>query len=117
MVGKIVNRNGTLYVLYESNDDSEPKRTFLFWRIEQLIRSPYGHERPSEGDAVKYTSSNSWTATDAGGRTTGTVHTAAGQADRIETVSVNPPKVRAGIELRWHRGHWQKLLKKGWVAA
>ena len=24
------------------------------------------------------------------------------------------PKVRAGIETRWHEGHWQKLLKKGW---
>jgi hypothetical protein len=32
----------------------------------------------------------------------------------VETIPIPCPKVRAGIETRWHNGQWQKLLKTGW---
>jgi hypothetical protein len=40
------------------------------------------------------------------------------QAIYQETITIPPPKVRAGIEIRYRSGHWQKYLKaKGWVPA
>ena len=40
----------------------------------------------------------------------------------VEVTTVEKPKVRAGVEVRWHhdgyRGFWQKYLKRtGWVQA
>ena len=43
----------------------------------------------------------------------------AGRTKSIDTY-VKPypcPKVRKGIETRYHYGQWQKLLKSGWVSA
>jgi hypothetical protein len=40
------------------------------------------------------------------------------QAVVNETTEVLRPKVRRGIETRWHNGRWEKYLKaQGWVAA
>jgi len=42
-----------------------------------------------------------------------------GQTKSIDTV-IEPilcPKVRKGIETRWHNGRWEKLLKAGWTTA
>lgn len=36
---------------------------------------------------------------------------------KTEVVEAPRPKVRRGVELRWHEGRWQKLLKRGWVPA
>jgi hypothetical protein len=35
---------------------------------------------------------------------------------KVEHFDVPPPKVRKGVEVRWHQGEWQKRLKRGWVA-
>ena len=35
----------------------------------------------------------------------------------VEHESIPCPKVRKGLETRYRDGHWQKLLKTGWVAA
>lgn len=50
------------------------------------------------------------------------VGTVAEQAQICETTAVVRPKLRPGVEARWHhngyRGYWQKYLKtKGWVEA
>lgn len=34
---------------------------------------------------------------------------------RFERVPVAPPKVRKGIELKWHNGRWCKRLKSGLI--
>lgn len=34
----------------------------------------------------------------------------------FETHDVPCPKVRKGIETRWHNGRWEKLLRGGWTA-
>lgn len=36
---------------------------------------------------------------------------------KVEHAGAPRPKVRKGIEVRWRDGHWQKLLKRGWVPA
>lgn len=41
-----------------------------------------------------------------------------GQAEAafVKEIPIPPPKVRAGVEVRWNEGRWQKYLKaKGWV--
>jgi hypothetical protein len=35
----------------------------------------------------------------------------------LEFTPIVMPKVRAGIETRYYRGRWEKLLKTGWKAA
>ena len=41
-----------------------------------------------------------------------------GKAVKIEEIPIPAPKVRAGIETRYHNGEWQKCLKAtGWVSA
>lgn len=119
MIGKIVSRDGKLWVLYETSRYSEPKIDFLWWEIVQTKASPYGFERPAEGDKVRYNGigTDEWVACHPETlRVTGTVWTR-NKADKTETVSAPSPKVRAGIETRWHDGRWEKLLKKGWVPA
>ena len=37
--------------------------------------------------------------------------------DEFFVEPVPMPKVRKGIETRYRNGRWEKLLKKGWVAA
>jgi len=40
-----------------------------------------------------------------------------GPASRREQIPIPRPKVRAGIEVRYYDGQWQKRLKNGWVTA
>lgn len=37
------------------------------------------------------------------------------KATILEVTDIPRPKIRPGIETRWHNGGWQKLLRKGWV--
>lgn len=40
------------------------------------------------------------------------------KAEIVERIPVACPKVRAGVEVQWRNGRWEKLLKsKGWVPA
>lgn len=120
MVGKIVDRNGKLYVLYETASDSKPEITYLWWLVEKTIGNPYHCDRPEPGDVATYRSDGTWsTHRPDTCSSSGSVYTGHGdtKATHSETVSAPGPKVRAGIETRWYRGHWEKLLKKGWVPA
>lgn len=117
MVGKLVDRNGKLYVLYETAHDSEPKITFLWWLVERTTGNPYHCDRPEPGDVATYRSDGTWsTHRPDTCRSTGSVYVGgSAQAAHKETVSAPSPKVRAGIEVRWYQGRYEKLLKKGWV--
>lgn len=114
MIGKILNRNGRLFVLYESPHENEPFVTYLWYAIESTTANPYSGYRPEEGDLVRYTSHGRWVVESRIGA--GSVDTGAGDrpAAHKETVSVPCPPTR-GKEARWNRGRWEKLLKKGWV--
>lgn len=121
LTGKLVDRNGKLYVLYETAHDSEPKITFMWWLIERTVGNPYHCSRPEAGDVATHTGDGTWSAHRADTcSSSGTVHTGGGgvKAELVETVSAPGPKVRSNIETRWYRGRWEKYSKvKGWVPA
>jgi hypothetical protein len=122
MQGKLVSRNGALFVLYETSHDSEPKITFMWWKVESTKGNPYHCERPEPGDIAVYQSDGrTWqTRRPDTHRSSGSITTVGDgntKADHVETVSAPSPKVRGGVQTRWYQGRWEKLLKKGWVAA
>ena len=115
MQGKLVDRNGALHVLYQTTFDGEPTRRSLYWKVIQTTGNPYGRERPTAGDSVRYSGSGSWAVTN---RVAGGVSTGDGTADAafVEDAPVPPPPAR-GKELRWYQGRWQRLSAKGWIDA
>lgn len=115
MQGRLVDRDGALHVLYQTTFNGEPIRRSLYWRVLQTTGNPYGHERPTAGDSVRYSGSGSWAVTS---RLAGGVSTGDGTADAafVEDAPVPPPPAR-GKELRWYQGRWQRLMAKGWIDA
>lgn len=115
--GKLATRDGKLFVVYETCLDSEPVRKRLWWRVERTSRNPYTGASPEAGDTATSQGSGVWHVHGAGRSNKGSVYFDGQlEADPIETETVPPPKVRKGVETRWYRGAWQKLLKTGWVA-
>lgn len=118
MEGKLTEKKGKLYVLYTSDEYSEPFRQHLWWRVLELRGTGYG-ERPSAGDLATSTGGGGWsTRNPSTHRSTGSVSIGAGstQAELVERTEVLPPKV-SGKQLRWHDGRWEKLMAKGWMPA
>ena len=118
MEGTLKNRNGKLYVLYTSDEYSEPFRQFIWWRVLETRGTGYS-ERPEAGDLATSTGGGGWrTRNPSTHRSTGSVSTGTGstQAETVERVSINPPPA-GGKELRWRDGRWEKLMAKGWVPA
>jgi hypothetical protein len=116
LIGTLKERDGALHVVYETYLDSEPTRRRLWWRVESVASEPYSNRRPEAGDTVTSSANGGhWSARREGQGSKGSVYfPSAKQAEIVESELVPPPKVRAGIETRWYRGHWQKLLKTGW---
>lgn len=116
MQGTLVKRGSNMYVLYETTFDSSPELHRLWWRVVQIRFGSLGGP-PQVGDAVSWSGEGWWGVTSRSGG--GAVFTGPGntEAEHREIVSVPPPKVRKGIELRWYRGRWEKLLKTGWAPA
>jgi len=118
MVGTLKSRNGKLYVLYTSDEYSEPFRQYLWWRVLETHGTGYG-ERPEAEDIATSTGGGGWrTRNPSTHRSTGSVSTGTGstQAETVERVSINPPPA-GGKELRWRDGRWEKLMAKGWASA
>jgi hypothetical protein len=40
-----------------------------------------------------------------------------GQTKSIKTETIDVPRPKCRVETRWRDGRWEKLLRKGWVAA
>lgn len=121
MQGKLVAREGKLCVLYETTLYSAPEMTRLWWLVENIHSNVYHCTRPDVGDLAEYRGDGAWsTRRPDTHASSGSVSTGDGRREAIhkETHAVPPPKVRAGIETRWHEGRWQKYLKsKGWIDA
>jgi hypothetical protein len=118
MEGTLKSRNGKLYVLYTSDEYSEPFRQYLWWRVLETRGTGYG-ERPEAGDIATSTGGGEWRARNPSThRSTGSVSTGTGstQAETVERVSISPPAT-GGKELRWRDGRWEKRMAKGWVSA
>jgi hypothetical protein len=118
MEGTLKNRNGKLYVLYTSDEYSEPFRQYLWWRVLETRGTGYG-ERPEAEDIATSSGGGEWrTRNPSTHRSTGSVSTGTGstQAELVERVSI-PPPAAGGKELRWRDGRWEKLMAKGWMPA
>lgn len=118
MEGKITERGGKLYVLYTSNEYTEPCRQHIWWRLLETHGTGYG-ERPGAGDIATSTGGGRWaTRNPTTHRSTGFVSIGAGstEAEFVERVKVLPPSA-GGKQLRWHDGRWEKLGARGWTPA
>jgi hypothetical protein len=118
MDGTLASRDGRLYVLYVTTEDSEPFRQRLWWRVIEVRGTGYG-ERPGAGDVVTRAGGGEWRARNPSThRSTGAVSTGTGseRAEFVERVGVPPPSA-GKRELRWRGGRWEKLLAKGWAPA
>jgi hypothetical protein len=40
-----------------------------------------------------------------------------GQTKSIKTETIDVPRPKCRVETRWRDGRWEKLMRKGWVAA
>jgi hypothetical protein len=120
MVGKIVSRDGKLFVLYETSDFSEPKITHIWWQIVRTTGNPYHCNRPAEGDVATFRGNGEWSTHDGKTNvTSGSVNTGSGdsKAAHVVTFSAPAPKVRSNVETRWQDGRWQKYSKRqGWIS-
>jgi len=120
MQGTIVERNGKLYVCKIDSAWSIPERITMYWPVAESSGNPYNGNRPGPGDIATYQRSCWTTTAPAGFPSTGSVRCVGNGNTPAEIVEKSPilaPKVRKGIETRYHEGRWQKLLKSGWVNA
>lgn len=118
MEGELKSRNGKLYVLYMSDEYSNPIRQCIWWRVLETRGTGYG-ERPEAGNIATSSGGGEWrTRNPSTHRSTGTVSTGSGstQAETVERISIQPPNA-GGKELRWHDGRWEKLMTRGWQPA
>lgn len=117
--GTIEEREGALFVRYETTFEFEPIRRVMLWRVIRTDGNPYHAARPKRGDIARSQGMGVWRTFNAVTNDwTGSVTIdGAAEAEYVEDVEVPAPKVRKGVELRWHRGRWEKLLRKGWVPA
>jgi len=119
MQGVLREREGALYVVYETTKDSEPQRVRMWWLVQQTRGNQYSANRPEAGDkATANGDSHSWGCYREGCGSTGSVSFPGNQqAAFVETEDVPQPKVRKGIEIRWYQGRWQKYTKReGWIS-
>jgi hypothetical protein len=120
LTGKLAERDGKLFVVYDSPMDMAPKLHRLWWEVYQIKGNAWNAYRPEAGDTVRSQMGGDWTASREGvASNTGSVWFPSGlQARHIEEIDVPCPKVRKGIETRWYQGAWQKYSKaEGWIPA
>jgi hypothetical protein len=120
--GTMVRLDGKLVIRYETANWSEPTRVIMYyplsedrssgapWRLEgrAVVSTGYGEWRGAPEDPDFWQLRNATAVALNGDKT---------EAVKVEREPIPCPKVRAGIQTRWHEGRWEKLMKKGWVAA
>ena len=116
MNGKIVKRGDSIFVEVVYRQSGHPRDTVLLWKSERVVRDPYRPGFPEDGDAVRDGGiAGGWANYHGEGWTVQFGSNC--QAESATERDVPCPKVRKGIETRWHNGEWQKMLKGGWVRA
>ena len=103
---------------YVTTNYNEPTRIRQVWPIESLRTEGMSYCRNDEaigkpasvtdGRVSCYLGNGNWVkgALPDGGKTKATI---------LETTPIPRPKCR--VETRWHGGRWEKLTRRGWVAA
>jgi len=108
---KIEERNGYLYLVDRWTRSDEPVIDVMGWaivshgrpvKVDRYNRHLIGKTVVRQGNLFIIASNNQY------------VNVNTQQAGFREQIAVPRPKSR--VELRWHRGRWEKYLKaKGWV--
>lgn len=118
LTGTLRERDGMLFVVYESPLENTPKLHRFWWKVYEVRGDAWNAYRPEVGDTLRSQHDGWWHASREGVYTTGSVCFPQGlPATHIDEVDVPCPKVRKGIETRWYQGAWQKNSAKGWVLA
>jgi hypothetical protein len=116
MSAKIVKRGDDVFVASTERQYFNPVEYTVLWRVTRVARSPYRPGFPADGDVLQDVGSSCGVANYHGDGYS--VHFPSTQkACESSERPIPPPKVRAGIEVRYTSGRWEKLLRKGWVAA
>jgi hypothetical protein len=122
---QLVKRDHKLFIRYETCRYSEPIKDVLYW--------PVSHASAFVGETfplpARDAGNGSYTVrrnpdldkSDCGYDAHFTVYFPNGgatKAEFVETSEIPCPKVRKGIETRYHNGRWEKYTKQGgWIAA
>jgi hypothetical protein len=116
MLARLHKDGNDWFVVHSYPATFEPKQISVRWKVIRSEVKGLGcwDESATEGIDVQHLSGDVWQAYRQG---TYLVVVTEHEGTASET-PVPCPKVRKGIETRWHQGAWQKYLQtKGWVAA
>lgn len=119
LVGVLAMRNGKLFVACVIRLENEPRQRRLWWPVVAAVGNSYNGLRPQVDDIAR-SRDDAWQTSRPGDQaSSGSVLTPRNvQASFVDEESVSCPKVRKGIEVRWHQGAWQKYSRiHGWIAA
>lgn len=117
LTGKIQERDGKLYVVYETTLENEPILKRLWWLVERTTGNPWNASRPTLGNTARPCGHGIWHTWNPENISTGYVYVdGTKEAVFVEMLPVPCPKIRSGILTRWNSGAWEKCTKtKGWI--
>lgn len=117
--GKIIRReNGRLAIRCDSTDHSKPQLISHVWEMERW--RTHGMSYAGENEAVGrdatirdgrvscYLGQGNWLYGELGN---------GGNTPAVSIDITDIPKPRTRVETRWQYGRWEKLTRKGWIAA
>ena len=126
MTGKLIQAQPTpaaqlaWYIVTIDVMSDKPIMQTTWWRVQEIRRGGYVLLRDAAKNGVDVSSdtgSGLW-STVLDGVVVEAWFPGSSYPTHVEESAVPCPKVRGGIETRWHRGEWQKYSKaKGWVRA
>ena len=98
-----VDAKGALFVRYDTRLTTDPIVRSIWYQVIGTQGNAYSGARPGAGDLAQYT---------------GCVN-ARNEAARVVDAEIAPPKVRAGVQVRWSSidQRWEKLGARGWICA
>jgi hypothetical protein len=113
----LVDRDGWVFVREIDDAYDKPVRTISYWPIglkTYYLKVNYGEHKL--GQSMRYQGQGVYLDED--GLRYELKNNGETKAEHWEEEQIVCPKVRKGIETRFHRGSWQKYLKsQGWVNA
>lgn len=126
MTGKLIQSRPTpdaklaWYIVTTDTMSDKPVMHTTWWRVQEIRRGGYALIGETAKNGVVVSSdagSGLWNAV-LDGVIVEVWFPGSSYPVHVEDRAVPCPKVRAGIETRWHQGAWQKHSKaKGWVRA
>lgn len=122
---ELVKRDGKIYIRSEYTQGSQPVRTIMYWPVSHA-NAVIGEVFPlparrADSGLYNVRREPDLNKADCGYDAHFSVYLPEGgntKAEIVENVDYPCPRVRKGIETRYHNGSWQKYSKReGWIAA